>query len=63
MIFINTLLGVLIPFLVYFLSKKEKTKERLISLLLLYALIFHVGVQGFLLGFIPHVFFADQIAE
>lgn len=63
MIFINTLLGVLIPLLVYFLSKKDRTKERLISLLLLYALIFHVGVQGFFLGLIPHVFFADMIAE
>lgn len=63
MIFINTLLGILIPILVYFLSKKEKTRERLISLLLLYSLIFHVGVQGFFLGLIPHVFFADKIAE
>jgi hypothetical protein len=34
-----------------------------VRLLLLYALVFDVGVVGLLFGFIPHVFFADQTAQ
>lgn len=63
MIFINTFLGILLGFLHWAFSKLPKTRERLITLLLLYSFVFHVFVQGFLLGFIPHVFFADEIAR
>jgi hypothetical protein len=40
-----------------------KTSDRLIYLLLLYALVLDVGVIGLPLGFIPHVFFPDQAAQ
>ena len=37
--------------------------SHVIHLLLLYALVLDVGVIGLPLGFIPHVFFADQAAR
>ena len=45
------------------LSRSPKTRRRVIYLLLLYALVFDVGIVGLIFGFIPHVFFADQAAE
>ena len=45
------------------LSKVPRTPLRVIHILLLYALVFGVGVIGLPLGFIPHVFFPDQAAE
>ena len=45
------------------LSKVPRTPLRVIPILLLYALVFGVGVIGLPLGFIPHVFFPDQAAE
>src|SRR5262249_52904077 len=54
-------LSVLLPLLHLHLSKQPRTRSRVIHLLLLYAL--DVGVVRLFLGFIPHVFFADQAAR
>ena len=35
----------------------------MLRLLLIYAFVFDVGAVGFVFGFVPHVFFADQAAE
>ena len=56
-------LGVLLPLLHLHLSKQPRTRSRVIDLLHLYALVLDVGVVGLFLGFIPHVFFADQAAR
>ncbi len=45
------------------LSREPRTRARVIDTLLVYSLAFQVGVVGLLLGFIPHVFFADRTAE
>ena len=57
------LLSVLLPLVHLSLSRRAKTRRRVIYLLLLYALVFDVGIVGLIFGFIPHVFFADQAAE
>jgi len=44
-------------------GKQERSKGRVVNMLLIYALVFQVGVIGFVLGFIPHVFFAEQTAR
>src|SRR5262245_63254181 len=56
-------LSVLLPLLHLHLSKQPRTRSRVIHLLLLYALVLDLGVVGFFLGFILHVFFADQAAR
>ena len=56
-------LMVVLPLLHLALSKVPRTPLRVIHILLLYALVFGVGVIGLPLGFIPHVFFPDQTAE
>jgi len=45
------------------LSSVPRTPIRVVHILLLYALVLGVGVIGLPLGFIPHVFFADQAAR
>jgi hypothetical protein len=60
---IVAVLSVLLPLVHLGLSKRPRTRSRVIHLLLLYALVWDVGVIGFFLGFIPHVFFADQAAH
>src|SRR6478609_4135121 len=60
---IVALLSVLLPLLHLALTRQPRTRSRVLHLLLLYALVFDVGVIGFLFGFIPHVFFADQAAR
>ena len=60
---IVALLSVLLPLAHLALSKVPRTRARVIRLLLLYALVLDVGVIGLPLGFIPHVFFADQTAR
>ena len=45
-----------------FLSRKPKTADRIISILLLYLLAISVGVGG-LFGFMGHAFRADQVAQ
>jgi hypothetical protein len=54
---------VLLPVLHLFVSKVPRTKLRVIHILLLYALVLGVGVIGLPLGFIPHVFFANETAR
>jgi Family of unknown function (DUF6790) len=60
---IVALLMVVLPLLHLALSKVPKTPERVVHILLLYALVLGVGVIGLPLGFIPHVFFPDQAAQ
>ncbi len=62
MTIINTLLGVVLALIHLTISKKPRTKERILTILILYSFVFHIGVQGFLLGFIPHIFFPDYTA-
>ncbi len=56
-------LSVVLPVLHLFVSKVPRTKLRVIHILLLYALVLGVGVIGLPLGFIPHVFFANETAR
>src|SRR5262245_42336321 len=56
------ILSVVLPLLHLWLSKEPLTRTRAIHILLLYALVFDVGVIGLPLGFIPHVFFPDWAA-
>jgi hypothetical protein len=57
------LLSVVLPLIHLGLSREQKTRARVLQLLLLYALVLDVGVIGLPLGFVPHVFFADQAAH
>lgn len=45
------------------LSKTPRTRGRIVEILLVYSLVFQVGVIGLVFGFIPHVFLADRTAE
>jgi len=56
-------LSVLLPVVHLFVSKVPRTKLRVVRILLLYALVLDVGVIGLPMGFIPHVFFADETAK
>ena len=56
-------LMVVLPLVHLALSKVPRTPLRVVHILLLYALVLGVGVIGLPLGFIPHVFFADQAAQ
>jgi hypothetical protein len=47
---------VVLPLLHLAVSKVPRTRKRVVHILLLYALVFGVGVIGLPLGFIPHVF-------
>lgn len=57
------LLSIVLPLAHLALSGIPRTRARVIRLLLLYALVLDVGVIGLPLGFIPHVFFADETAR
>jgi Family of unknown function (DUF6790) len=56
-------MSVLLPLLHLVLSKTPRSGGRAVYLLLLYALVLDVGVIGLFLGFVPHVFFADEAAK
>jgi hypothetical protein len=56
-------LMVVLPLVHLALSSVPRTPIRVVHILLLYALVLGVGVIGLPLGFIPHVFFADQAAR
>ena len=60
---IVALASVVLPLIHLSLSRRRRTRGRVVHLLLLYALVLDVGVIGLPLGFIPHVFFPDQAAE
>ena len=60
---IVAVLMVVLPLVHLALSKVPRTPRRVVHILLLYALVFGVGVIGLPLGFIPHVFFADETAR
>jgi hypothetical protein len=54
---------VVLPLIHFWISPIQRTRGDIVRLLLLYALLLAVGVIGFLLGFVPHVFFADAAAQ
>lgn len=56
-------LSVVLPLLHLALTRAPRTMDRVVRLLLLYALVLDVGVLGFVFGFIPHVFFANEAAK
>jgi hypothetical protein len=60
---VMVLLGVLVPFLHLAFTKGPWTGRNVLRLLLVYAFAFDVGAVGFVFGFIPHVFFADDAAK
>jgi hypothetical protein len=60
---IVALLMVVLPLVHLALSEVPRTPLRVVHILLLYALVLGVGVIGLPMGFIPHVFFADQTAQ
>jgi hypothetical protein len=55
--------SVLFPLVHLGLSRAPRTRGRVVRLLLLYGLAINVGIVGFVMGFIPHVFFADEAAR
>jgi hypothetical protein len=55
--------SVLLPLAHLYFSKVPRTRLHVLHVLLLYALVLDVGVIGLPLGFIPHVFFADETAR
>ncbi|MGE0022969.1 MAG: DUF6790 family protein [Hyphomicrobium sp.] len=57
------LLGVLLPLLHLAVTKGPWTRRNVLRLLLVYAFVFDVGAVGFVFGFIPHVFYADEAAK
>ncbi len=56
-------LVVVLPLVHLALSKTPRMPLRVVHVLLLYALVFGVGMIGLPMGFIPHVFFPDQTAR
>jgi len=60
---VMVLLSVLLPLLHLVLTKGPWTQRNILRLLLVYAFVFDVGGVGFIFGFIPHVFFADEAAK
>src|SRR6476661_5211660 len=60
---VMVLLSVLLPLLHLVFTKGPWTHRNVLRLLLVYAFVFDVGAVGFIFGFIPHVFFADEAAK
>lgn len=60
---IIVLSSIALPLIHLGLSGIPRTRDRMVRVLLLYALAFNVGFVGLFMGFIPHVFFADQAAR
>ena len=56
-------LSLVLPLVHLYVSKKPRTRLRVVEILLLYSLVLNVGVIGFPLGFIPHVFFPDWASQ
>src|SRR5215470_3472701 len=56
-------LMVVLPLVHLALSKVPRTPLGVVHILLLYALVFGIGMIGLPMGFIPHVFFPDQTAQ
>ncbi len=56
------IVAVVISLLEIFISKKPRTKTRVLGVFLLNYLIFVIGATG-IMGFMGHAFMADQIAE
>ncbi len=57
------LLSLALPLIHLAVAKGPWTRRNVLRVLLIYAFVFDVGAVGFLFGFVPHVFFADQAAE
>ena len=57
------LLSLLLPLIHLAVGKGPWLRRNVLRIFLIYAFVFDVGAVGFLFGFVPHVFFADQAAE
>jgi uncharacterized membrane protein YqaE (UPF0057 family) len=57
------LLALVVPPLHLMLTKGPWTRRNVLRVFLIYAFVFDVGCVGFVFGFVPHVFFADQAAK
>ena len=53
----------MLPLVHLYVSKVPRTRQRVVRILLLYALVLGVGAIGLPLGFVPNVFFADATAR
>jgi hypothetical protein len=60
---VMVLLSLLLPPVHLIVTKGPWRRRNVLRLLLVYAFVFDVGAVGFLFGFIPHVFYADQAAK
>src|SRR5215510_11162464 len=60
---VMVILSLVLPLVHLPITKGPWTRRNVLRVFLLYAFVFNVGAVGFLFGFIPHVFFADQAAE
>jgi hypothetical protein len=60
---VMVLLSLVLPLVHLAITKGQWTRRNVLRIFLIYAFVFDVGAVGFLFGFIPHVFFADQAAE
>lgn len=60
---VMVLLSMLLPLVHLAITKGPWTRRNVLRLFLVYAFVFDVGAVGFVFGFIPHVFFADQAAK
>src|SRR5262245_59641719 len=58
---VMVLLSLVLPLVHLPITKGPWTRRNVLRVFLLYAFV--LGAVGFLFGFIPHVFFADQAAE
>lgn len=56
------LLSLALPLIHLAVTKGPRTRPNVLRIFLVYAFVFDVGAVGFLFGFVPHVFFADQAA-
>lgn len=56
-------LMVVLPLVHLAISRVPRNPLRVVHILLLYALVFGVGIIGLPLGFIPHVFFPNEAAR
>jgi hypothetical protein len=56
------LLSLVLPLIHLAVTKGNWSRRNVLRVFLIYAFIFDVGAVGFVFGFIPHIFFADQAA-
>ncbi len=60
---VMVVLSLLLPPIHLMLTHGPFTRRNVLRVFLVYAFVFDVGAVGFLFGFIPHIFFADEAAR